>query len=206
MSRVSGHGMPSLAPVILVEGTVEKRGKPGTFSYTTTMKIQAPPTKVLEALQHDWNQWWKGGRQTNLLKHPDGGASFDLAPVHRPPLPDLIKVHLELGAPLAEPLGDGNDGYKVVLPVTLSGSFSGQAGFTITRAPDGSTNLQSTWADVHPSEMARRMGGGALTTHFHAENNAFRNLDHYLNGKPMRGLIGLLSNPLPVKRSKTPRR
>ena len=126
--------------------------------------------------------------------------------MHRPPLPDLIKVHLELGAPLAEPLGDGHDGYQVVLPVTLSGSFSGQAGFTITRAPDGSTNLQSTWTDVHPSEMAQRMGGAALTTHFHAENNAFRNLDHYLNGKPMRGLIGLLSNPLPVKRSETPRR
>ncbi|MDB5097530.1 MAG: hypothetical protein JWM80_1951 [Cyanobacteria bacterium RYN_339] len=189
--------LPPLAKVKIPEATVEAAGKPGTFSYTTTMKMAAPPQKVLDALQGDWNVWWKGGQQSNLVKHADGSASFDLAPVHAPPAPDLIKVHVEVAAPRAEKVGDG---YKVVLPVTLSGSFNGQAGFTITQAPDGSTNVQSTWTDVAPHGTAKAMGGKALDAHFRAENNALRNLNNHLNGKPMHGLTGLLSNPLPVKR------
>jgi hypothetical protein len=186
-------GTAVAAPVVVVApampkvGTIEVKGKPGTFSYVTTVKIDAPPEKVMEALKGDWNKWWAGGKQSNQTSNPNGSAHFDLAPISiGGGKIEPINVHAEVSKERAEASPDGS--FQTQMPVTLSGNFVGQAGFTLSKAADGGTYLQSTWKNMAPHGAAKAMGHKAIEAHFLAENNALKNLDNFLRGEPIKPL------------------
>lgn len=50
----------STTAALPVVGRVVPPCAQGAFCYTTTVAIQAPPARVLQALQGDWNAWWHG--------------------------------------------------------------------------------------------------------------------------------------------------
>jgi len=148
----------------------------GAFCYTTTVAIHASPEKVVAALNADWNAWWAGGSVTNN-NFLQGTHTFDLAPIALGPVKP-INVHVTVQPLVKNPNGSWS------LPTSLLGNFEGKCGFTIWRALDGTTILQSSWYNMKPHGAAALLGGMAIKAHWLAEDNALNNLNNYLTGKP----------------------
>lgn len=114
----------------------------------------------------------------NQKKNPDGTYTFDLYPIKVGSIGPIL-VHVTI-----KPQVLNKATGVITLPVSLTGSFKGDCGFTITPNPKGGLFLQSSWYNMVPQGAAILLGKSALKAHFLAEDNALKNLNLYLNGKP----------------------
>jgi len=186
VNMVGSTGVMKTAPLVIPTAGkwVPAKQEKDVFSYNTTVVLNAPMSKVLAALQGDWNLWWAGGEARNRKGDGMGGWTWDLSPIKMGPLAP-INVGVHAWKPVTN--SDGTVYIRVNLGAMSDnngGNFAGLAGFMLW-PNDDKTVLRSFWVKMAPKGIAIVMGPLALTAHFSAEDNALKNLDNYLNKKPI---------------------
>ena len=160
-----------------VESPMIVRG--GHITVTTRTKVAAEPADLVRTLSRDWGTWFKVGRTRNATQSATKIA-FEFSPLQLPGMPWLRME--ESKAQLSLALKRAKAGKKALVPVKLTGGFTGKAFFLIEKAVNGGSFITTKWAGVKPDgwrgaadAIARVMG----EAHVAMEETLLSSLDDY---------------------------
>ena len=152
-------------------GTSEVRD--GYFYCSHTYKIDAPPEKVLGALQGDWDQWWSMGRRLNVRVDDRGVTHWKFIPLKTSGM--MVWFNIDMDPPRVDN-GPSGSPEKIVLELKLDGACVGPARYEVFATPDGGSFLRGSWNGVKPRGWRRFATGMFGSMHLLVESWAVRNM------------------------------
>ena len=164
--------MVTLVPSALEPGQTHQV-RDGLFYCTNVYHIDAPPERVLAALQGDWDRWWTSGRRVDVRVDDRGVTRWKFLPVRLTAA--MVWFNIEMQPPKVENNAAGQP-ERIVLSMTLDGACYGPASYEIFAAADGGTLLRGIWNGVRPRGWRRFAPGILGQVHVMVERRAVANL------------------------------
>ena len=145
----------------------------GLFYCQATYRLDAPPDRVLAALQGDWDRWWTSGRRLNVTTDASGVTRWKFLPVRL--TAPIVWFDIAMQPPRVETNAAGQP-QKIVLDMALDGACHGPARYEIYAAPGGGTVLRGIWNGVRPRGWRQLATGFFGRIHVLTESRAVANL------------------------------
>ena len=164
--------MVTLAPTALEPGE-SREVRDGMFYCTNVYRVDAPPERVLAALQGDWDRWWTTGRRVDVRVDDRGVTRWKFLPVRLTAA--MVWFNIEMQPPKVENNAAGQP-ERIVLSMTLDGACHGPAAYEVFAAPGGGTFLRGTWNGVRPRGWRQLAPGMLGLVHVMVERRAVKNL------------------------------
>jgi hypothetical protein len=165
--------MEALTPTALEPGGF-REVRNGLFYCSHTYALDLPPSRVLEALQGDWDLWWTMGKRLDVRVDDEGVTHWKFIPLKASGT--MVWFNIDMQPPRVEN-GPSGKPEKILLAMTFDGTCAGPGRYEIFAAPNGGAFLRGSWDGVKPRGWRQLAPGLMGLIHLLVEGRAVAQLN-----------------------------